>query len=141
MHTLELYWDFSSPFAYLASTQAEKLAARTHATLVWRPMFLGGLFKSIGQVDVPLFAWSDAKRRFYLDDMKRWAAYWGVPLRFPSRFPIASLKALRAYLALPEERRAGFRDRAFAAGWANDRDLADDAVLIDLIGEGAQGAV
>jgi 2-hydroxychromene-2-carboxylate isomerase len=137
MHTLEIYWDFSSPFAYLGSTQAEKLAARTGATLVWRPMLLGGLFKAIGQVDAPLLAWSDTKRRYYLEDLKRFAAYWEVPFRFPTRFPMLTLKALRAYLALPEDRRGHFRDRTFAAYWAHDRDIADEGVLRDLIGEGA----
>jgi 2-hydroxychromene-2-carboxylate isomerase len=137
MHTLEIYWDFSSPFAYLGSTQAEKLAERTGATLVWRPMLLGGVFKAIGQVDVPLLSWSDAKRRYYLEDLKRFSEYWGVPFAFPSRFPLLSLKALRVYLALPEERRASFRARTFAACWSEDRDIADEAVLRDLIGEGA----
>jgi 2-hydroxychromene-2-carboxylate isomerase len=137
MHTLEIYWDFSSPFAYLGSTQAEKLAARTGATLVWRPMLLGGVFKAIGQVDVPLLAWSETKRRYYLEDLKRFAAYWSVPFRFPTGFPVLSLKALRAYLALPEERRGPFRERTFAASWAHDRDIADEGVLRDLIGPGA----
>jgi 2-hydroxychromene-2-carboxylate isomerase len=137
MHTLEIYWDFSSPFAYLGSTQAEKLASRTGATLAWRPMLLGGLFKTIGQADVPLLQWSQAKQRYVLEDMKRYAAYWGVPFRFASRFPVSSLKALRVYLALPEERRAAFRERAFAAAWAEDRDIADEGVLRDLVGEGA----
>jgi 2-hydroxychromene-2-carboxylate isomerase len=136
-HTLEIYWDFSSPFAYLGSTQAEKLAARTGATLVWRPMLLGGVFKAIGQADVPLFTWSDAKKRYYMQDMMRWAEHWGVPFRFPTRFPMPSLKALRAYLALPEERRGAFRDKTFRACWAEDRDIADDATLRELIGEGA----
>jgi 2-hydroxychromene-2-carboxylate isomerase len=137
MRTLEIYWDFSSPFAYLGSTQAEKLAERTGATLVWRPMLLGGLFKAIGQVDVPLLAWSETKRRYYLEDLKRFAAYWGVPFRFPTRFPMVTLKALRAYLALPEDRRGPFRERTFAAYWADDRDIADEGVLRDLIGAGA----
>jgi 2-hydroxychromene-2-carboxylate isomerase len=136
-HTLEIYWDFSSPFAYLGSTQAAKLAARTGATLAWRPMLLGGLFKSIGQVDVPLFTWSDAKKRYYLDDMMRWAEYWGAPFRFPSRFPMLTLKAMRTYLALPEERRDDFRERTFRAYWAEDRDISDDATLRELVGAGA----
>ena len=134
MHTLEIYWDFSSPFAYLGSTQAAKLAERTGATLVWRPMLLGGLFKSIGQADVPLATWSQAKQRYYFEDMHRWAAYWGVPFKFPTRFPMGSLKALRTYLALPEARRAAFREATFRAYWADDRDIADDAVLRDLVG-------
>jgi 2-hydroxychromene-2-carboxylate isomerase len=134
MHTLEIYWDFSSPFAYLGSTQAEKLAERTGAKLVWRPMLLGGLFKSIGQADVPLFTWSDAKKKYYFEDMHRWAAYWDVPFKFPTRFPMASLKALRTYLALPEARRAAFREATFRAYWAEDRDIADDGVLRALVG-------
>lgn len=137
LHTLEIYWDFSSPFAYLGSTQAEALAARTGASLVWRPMLLGGVFKAIGQVDVPLLTWSQAKQRYYYEDLNRWAAYWGVPFKWPTRFPMISLKALRTYLALPEDRRNGFRERTFRAYWAEDRDIADDAVLRDLVGPGA----
>jgi len=134
MHTLEIYWDFSSPFAYLGSTQAVKLAERTEATLVWRPMLLGGLFRAIGQSDVPLFTWSDAKKKYYFEDMHRWAAYWAVPFKFPTRFPMASLKAMRTYLALPESRRAAFREATFRAYWAEDRDIADDGVLRELVG-------
>ncbi len=137
MHTLEIYWDFSSPFAYLGSTQAEKLAARTGAKLVWRPRLLGGVFKTIGQADVPLMTWSQAKQRYYYEDMHRWAAYWDVPFKFPTKFPMLSLKALRTYLALPEERRGDFRERTFRAYWAEDRDISDDAVLRELVGPGA----
>jgi 2-hydroxychromene-2-carboxylate isomerase len=134
-HTLELYWDFSSPFAYLGSAQAEALAVRTGATLVWRPMLLGGLFKTVGQPMVPLQTWSAAKQRYYFEDMHRWAAHWQVAFKFPSRFPTNSLKAMRCYLALPEGRQAGFRERAFRATWAEDRDLTDDAVLRELVGD------
>jgi 2-hydroxychromene-2-carboxylate isomerase len=137
VHTLEIYWDFSSPFSYLGSTQAEALAARTGATLVWRPMLLGGVFKTIGQVEAPLMTFSQAKQRYFYEDLQRWAAYWSVPFKFPTRFPMISLKALRTYLALPEERRGDFRERAFRAYWAEDRDIADDAVLRDLVGPGA----
>lgn len=135
--TLEIYWDFSSPYAYLGSTQAEALAKRTGATLVWRPMLLGGLFKAIGQVEAPVLTWGDAKRQHTFDDLNRWAAYYGVPFKFPTRFPMHSLKALRTYLALPEERRAAFRERTFRAYWAEDRDIADDATLRELVGDGA----
>ncbi|MEO8797843.1 MAG: 2-hydroxychromene-2-carboxylate isomerase, partial [Polyangiaceae bacterium] len=137
MRTLDFFWDFSSPFAYLGNTQAEALAERTGAKLVSRPMLLGGLFKAIGQVDVPLTTWSDAKRDYYLKDIVRWADYWGVPFRWPSRFPMSSIKALRAYLALPEPRRLEFRRKVFAAYWAEDRDISDDGVLAELLGDGA----
>lgn len=136
-HTLEIYWDFSSPFAYLGATQAKALAERTGATLIWRPMLLGGLFKAIGQELVPLNTWSDAKRRYYFDDMHRWAEFWGVPFNFPSIFPMNSIKALRTYLALPPERQDAFREGAFRAYWADGRDINDDGVLSELIGADA----
>jgi 2-hydroxychromene-2-carboxylate isomerase len=136
-HVLEIYWDFSSPFAYLGSTQAESVAKKHGATLVWRPMLLGGVFRSIGQADVPIATWSDAKRAYTFQDMTRWAAYWNVPFKFPSNFPTNSLKAMRAYLALPEDRQGAFRERTFRAYWAEDRNIGDDAVLGELIGDGA----
>jgi 2-hydroxychromene-2-carboxylate isomerase len=136
-HTLEIYWDFSSPYAYLGATQAKALAERTGATLVWRPMLLGGLFKSIGQELVPLNTWSDAKRRYTFDDMNRWAEFWGVPLNFPSVFPVHSIKAMRTWLALPEGRRDAFREGVFRACWAEGKDIGDEAVLAEHIGDDA----
>ncbi len=133
--TLDLYWDFSSPFAYLGATQAEALAARTGATLTWRPMLLGAVFKAIGQEQAPILTWSEAKRSYYFKDIARWADLYGVPFQFPTRFPMLTLKALRTYLALPDDRRRAFRERTFRAYWAEDRDIADDAVLAELAGE------
>jgi 2-hydroxychromene-2-carboxylate isomerase len=133
--TLDLYWDFSSPFAYLGATQAEALAARTGATLSWRPMLLGAVFKAIGQEQAPILSWGQAKRAYYFKDLERWAELYGVPFGFPTRFPMLTLKALRAYLALPEDRRGAFRERTFRAYWGEDRDIADEAVLAELAGE------
>ncbi len=140
-HTLEVYWDFSSPYAYLGQTQAEALAARTGATLVWRPMLLGGLFKTVGQEQVPMRTWSPAKQEHTLRDIGRWAAYWGVPYNFPELFPVNSVKALRCWMALPPEARDDFRARTFAAYWADGRDISDEAVLRDLLGPSAEATL
>ncbi|MCC6648437.1 MAG: 2-hydroxychromene-2-carboxylate isomerase [Polyangiaceae bacterium] len=139
-HKLEVFFDFSSPFAYLGCSQVDAVAARTGCDVTWRPFLLGGLFKAIGQVDVPLNTWSEAKRLYTFKDMMRWAEHWGVPLRFPSRFPTNSLKALRLYLALPEARRDAYRGRVFTAYWAEDRDITDDGVLRELLGADADAA-
>lgn len=132
---VEAYWDFSSPFAYLGMSQVDALAARTGATIVSRPILLGGLFRSMGTPDVPLATFSEAKQRYIAKDLDRWAAWLGVPFRFPTRFPMNSLRALRVYLALPEGRRAAYRDAVFRAYWAEDRDLTDDRVLASCIGD------
>lgn len=140
-HTLEVYFDFSSPFAYLGATQAQALARRTGATLVWRPMLLGGVFKSLGQVDIPLASWSQVKQRYYYQDLLRWAAYWSVPFKFSSHFPMNTVKAQRAFLALPAEKRDAFRERTFHAAWAEDRNVADEAVIRELLGEDADAVM
>lgn len=135
--TLDVYWDFSSPFAYLGCSQIGALAARTGASVRWHPVLLGGLFRAIGTPDVPLATFSEAKQRHVARDLERWAARWGVPYRFPSRFPTRSLDALRVYFALPEDRRDAYRDAVFRAYWADDRDIADPAVLADCVGDPA----
>lgn len=85
--------------------------------------------------------WSEAKQRHTLADMQRWAEYWEVPFQFPGIFPINSVKALRAWIALPPEARDDFRARAFRAYWAEGRDISDDAVLRDLLGPRADATL
>jgi 2-hydroxychromene-2-carboxylate isomerase len=140
-HTLEVYFDFSSPFAYLGCTQAEAVAKSTGATLIWRPMLLGGVFKTLGQVDIPLASWSQAKQRYYYQDMLRWAAFWNVPFKFSSHFPLNTVKPMRCYLALPPEKRDAFREKCFRATWAEDRNVTDEAVLRELLGEDADAVL
>jgi 2-hydroxychromene-2-carboxylate isomerase len=138
---VDFYFDYSSPFAYLGSTQIEGAAARHGGTVRYRPFLLGGLFKAIGTPDVPLFLAPEAKRRHYAADMFRWADHYGVPFRFPSRFPMNTLKPLRMTLALPEAERTRLIAPVFRAYWAEDRDISDDATLAEIAGAaGLDGA-
>jgi 2-hydroxychromene-2-carboxylate isomerase len=138
---LDFFFDFSSPFAYLASTAVEALAIRTGARLVYRPFLLGALFKKIGTPDVPLFSMPEAKRRHAMHDLTRWADYRRVPLRFASRFPVNTVKPLRMVLAAPDLVRPALVAALFRAVWVDDLDLGDDATLIQVAnGAGADGA-
>jgi 2-hydroxychromene-2-carboxylate isomerase len=140
MKELSFFFDFSSPFAYLASTQVEGIAARTGATLRFRPFLLGALFKALGGPDVPLFTMPPPKQRHARDDMFRWADFYGVPLKFPTRFPMNTVKALRMVLQTPEEQRAPLIHAIYRAYWADDRDINDDTVLAELaVGVGLDG--
>jgi 2-hydroxychromene-2-carboxylate isomerase len=131
---LEFWYDFSSPFAYLGSTQVEALAERTGAELVWRPFLLGALFKKIGTADVPLSTFPAAKQRFYATDMNRHAVEYGVPFQFPSRFPARTVTALRAAICAGDQ--IGRVTRAiFHAYWAEDRDIGDNAELARVLAQ------
>lgn len=126
---LEVYFDYSSPFAYLGFTQAERVAEETGATIRWRPFLLGGLFRAIGTPNVPLLEMTPAKQRYQLLDMRRWAHHWGIRFGFPSRFPMNTVTALRMTLQLPDEAVPGFARAVFEAYWADDRDIADPGEL------------
>jgi 2-hydroxychromene-2-carboxylate isomerase len=129
--TLDVYVDASSPFAYLALTQLPALAAMgVEPRLV--PILLGGLFRDIGQVDVPVLAMSPPKLRYTMREMQRWARWWGVPFDMPNKFPQRTITAQRlALLAGDHGYEAGHRlALALArAMWAEQRDLEDEATL------------
>ena len=90
---LDFYFDFSSPYGYLAAEQIEALAKRHGRQVAWRPFLLGAVYKKIGGqplVHQPL------KGDYSLRDMQRSARELGLALRFPESFPFASVAACRA---------------------------------------------
>lgn len=129
---VDLYFDYSSPFAYLGCHRAEQLLG-DHAR--WRPMLLGAVFKQVGTPDVPLFQQSEAKRRHTAQDLERQAARAGAPYRFPTRFPMRTVLPLRLTLAAgacePGDGSSGRRliHALFQAYWAHDRDISDPTEL------------
>ncbi len=130
--TLHFWFDFSSPFAYLASTRIEAIAARTGARLVWQPMLLGALFKEVATPNVPLFDMPESKRAYTYRDLDHWASYWGVPFRFASRFPMRTVTALRLAL-LAGDRIAELSQALFHALWVEDGDLDDVRTLSEIL--------
>jgi len=134
MRALELYFDYSSPFAYLGSTQVERLAHECEALLVYRPFFLGGLFKTIGTPMVPIETYTEPKRRYYERDIRRWADRYGVKLRWPSRFPLNTIAALRLTF-LAGDATPLLVDRLYEACWIEDRDPSDIDVLRSIVKE------
>jgi 2-hydroxychromene-2-carboxylate isomerase len=126
MPVLEFFYDFVSPYSYLASTRVEALAARTGATLRWRPFLLGGVLKATGN-RAPIE--TVAKGRHMWVDLQRWARRLDVPIRRPATFPFSSILALRAALAAAPADLPRLTHAVYRAAWADGRDVADPAVL------------
>jgi len=92
---IDFYFDFSSPYGYVASEKIEALAAKHGRSVAWHPMLLGVVFKQTGAMpltQVPLKG--DYSRR----DMARTARFHGVGFRLPSNFPIATQAPARVVL-------------------------------------------
>lgn len=129
---LEFYFDFSSPYAYLASEQIDALAARYGRQVKWRPILLGVVFRATGSApltEIPLKG--DYSRR----DFDRSARYLGLPFRFPSKFPLPTQAAARAYYWLHQQDCAqarAFAHAVFRALFVHDRDISDMAVVTEL---------
>jgi 2-hydroxychromene-2-carboxylate isomerase len=127
--TVEFFYDIASPYSYLAATQLGRL--EKHATVVWRPFLIGGVFRASNNV---MPAANPLKGHYMLEDLKRLAGFYREPFRFPSRFPLNSLLAMRCITARPVEQRPELSMQLFRAYWVNDADLNDPEVLEKLVG-------
>src|SRR5581483_11822862 len=123
--TIDFYFDFSSPYGYIASTKIDALAAKHGRVAVWRPFLLGAAFKATGGqplLDIPI------KGKYAARDMARTARYLGVEYRQPSVFPIGTVAAARAYYwleAKDPERAKDVAKALYRAYFVDDVDISD----------------
>lgn len=134
--TIEFWFDFTSPYAYLASEQIEAVAARCGCALVWRPFLLGAVFQVTG--GSPLTSQHPSKANYSLRDFARTAAFTGVGYVQPTRFPVSTVAAARAVLWLQQhepERTAPFIHTVFRAYFVQGRAISDAADVLDMATE------
>ena len=121
--TLEFYYDYGSPYSYLADTQVEAIAKRAGAALVRKPMLLGGVFKATGNAS-PMTV--EGKSKWSAFDMPMWANHYGVPFQRNPFFPINTLALMRGAAAAQID---GLFERyhpaIYRAMWVDGRNLND----------------
>jgi len=109
--SIDFYFDFSSPYGYLASEKIDALAAKHGREVNWRPYLLGVAFKTTGSAPLTTIP---VKGAYHLRDMPRTAKYFGVPYRHPSPFPISAVTPTRAFYWLDASDRSRAQDLAQA---------------------------
>jgi 2-hydroxychromene-2-carboxylate isomerase len=97
---IDFYFDFSSPYGYLASRKIEALAGKHGRTVKWRPMLLGAAFKATGAAPLPSIP---LKGDYAKRDFLRSARFHDVQFRLPDPFPISTVAACRAFYSLNTE--------------------------------------
>ena len=128
--TVEFLFDVGSPTAYLAWTQLPKICAETGATIVSKPMLLGGVFQATGNVSP---AAVPAKGSYMTADLARFAKRYGVPFAHNPFFPINTLVLMRGAAGVQlrsPERFDAYLKAVFSALWVEQKNLNDPAVLM-----------
>jgi len=91
---LDFYFDFSSPYSYIANEWVDAVAARHGRTVRRHAILLGATFQAAelkSPVSYPI------KREYSIADFARSARYEGVPYVLPATFPIPTQNAARVF--------------------------------------------
>jgi 2-hydroxychromene-2-carboxylate isomerase len=127
---VDYYFSLASPWAYLGHAEFMALAAAHGAKVVFRPVFLRDLFDQTG--GLPLPRRHPVRQRYRLVDLQRWRAARGLPLVLaPRHVPFDPAPPDRVAVTLADDAAAcdAYVRAAFAAAFAEERDLADPATL------------
>jgi 2-hydroxychromene-2-carboxylate isomerase len=126
MQRVDVYFDFVSPYPWLASHQLSELRGPL-AKFCFVPVLFAALLdhhSNMGPAEIP------AKRRYTIQDTQRWAVHLGLKFTSPPAHPFNPLKPLRVTSAidnddLREVLAAGLLD----AAWSEGRDITSDSVI------------
>ena len=105
MNSLEVFYDLSSPWTYLAVNNIQPIIAETQAVVRWRPFLVGGVFNA---VNPDVYAARAEPMAPKIAHNYRWLHEWArlaaLPLVFPTaHHPVKSVLAMRVCCALEED--------------------------------------
>jgi 2-hydroxychromene-2-carboxylate isomerase len=133
---IDFYFDFSSPYSYIASEWVDAVAARHGRAVNWHAILLGATFQAAelkSPVSYPI------KREYSIRDFGRSARFAGLPYVMPAKFPIPTQNAARIFWWLHDtvsrERAVAWAHAGLRAYFVRGVDLSDVAVLGALAGE------
>jgi 2-hydroxychromene-2-carboxylate isomerase len=137
--TIEFYFDFGSPTAYLAHKRLQQLKAEYGCTIDYKPVLLGGLFKASGNmspVTVP------AKGKYMMtQDLPRFAALYQVPLTVNPHFPINTLNLMRGAVAtLGQDYFDNYVEVVYDAIWVNGDNMGSLEVVANVLSDAGLNA-
>lgn len=135
MAHIDYFFTVISPFSYLAGTRLEEIAARHGAAITYKPVDTMALFARSG--GVPLADRPESRKAYRLQEIRRQAARRGLPVTLkPAHFPTNPAPA--AYAIIAAQAAGGGDVGALVHGlmracWAEEKDVAEDAVIRDAL--------
>lgn len=127
MTEIDFYFDFASPYGFIAAMQADAVAR----PMRWRPFLLGAVYKTVGQSPLD----HRLKRDYVIGvDAPRMARRIGLELKVPAGFPEHALPASRAFYWIERQdpaRAVAFAKEAYRRYWLHGCATSDAAVAVD----------
>ena len=118
--SIDFYFDIISPYAYLAYKQLSSLENLKKIKFNYKPILLGGLHKLAG-ITAPAF--NEFKMKNMKNDCNLIASKKNIKFQWNDKFPINSLKIMRGYLSVNEEKKNIYLETFFNAYWRDNIDL------------------
>jgi len=130
--SIDFYFDFISPYAYLAHKRITKIENLEKIKFNYKPILLGGLhnLRSITPA-----AFIEAKKKFTINDCQLVAKKFKIKFKFNDKFPINSLSLMRGILIIDQNKRKKYIEKFFDAYWSLNLDLSNNKVKEKILKE------
>ena len=129
--SFEFYFDFASPYSFLAHKQIGKIEKENSIKMKYMPIFLGDLLNLAGikaNIDIPI------KAKYMIKDCKLWAEKYNITFKFNNYFPIKTLNLMRCTLVAEKKDFAQiFITKIFDAIWKDGINLNDNTIVEKLL--------
>tara|TARA_B000000532_G_scaffold125928_1_gene100904 strand:+ start:485 stop:1063 length:579 start_codon:yes stop_codon:yes gene_type:complete len=119
--SIDFYFDFISPYSYIAHKQIIKLNKRNNFN--YKPILLGGLH-NLGGITAPAF--NERKMKNMKNDCLLISEKNNIPFKWNEKFPINSLYLMRGFLFIDENKKEKFIDCCFDAYWKDNIDILNE---------------
>jgi len=123
----DFYFDFISPYSFLAHKEIKKLEKRNLIKVQYMPILLGGLHNLHG-IKAPAFI--PSKARFMIRDCKLVAEKKKIKFKFNSYFPIKTVDLMRGvFIAKEDEFESYYIDKIFESIWRDGLNMNDQNII------------
>ena len=129
--SVEFYFDFVSPYSYIAHKQIQKVEKKNTFKIKYMPICLGGLHNSAG---VTPAAFISVKAKYMIKDTKLVSEKKNIKFKFNYYFPIKTVNFMRGVIIAEEDNFEKFYiEKIFNAIWKDGLNMNDQNIIEKVI--------
>tara|TARA_B100001093_G_C26582464_1_gene907906 strand:- start:45 stop:629 length:585 start_codon:yes stop_codon:yes gene_type:complete len=128
--SIDFYFDFISPYSYLAYKKLIRLNKNKNFNINYKPILLGGLHK-LGGITAPAF--NERKMKNMKKDCELVAIKNDIKFKWNTKFPINTLYLMRGYLVIESKLKEKFFNICFEAYWKDNIDISNEININEIL--------